>query len=234
MNQEKDWLSPGLQAQLVRVIAASFGGVDARAYLTKYFLADGPFARTLRLYFAEGSCVGYCLLTFTRRELGGKSLVVIGASAAFLPEYRKGGRTLGFSLTRAFGYWLRHPFERLYYADTMLSPAMYRAIVKHTAIAYPSPHSPEPDAATAGLFETFNPDGRISPHYKALCLVDTGRFTAYDETALNALKSSAKPEIACYCRLNPDFHSGVALFVIIPVSMKQLLRSAWKFCRAWF
>ncbi len=226
--QGKEWLSESEKIRLLDVIAASFGGIDADLYFARYFCADGPFKRIVRLYYSGDNCIGYCLLTFRKRTLREKSVTQIGASAAFLPSYRQGGLTLAFSLKQAFLHRLQHPFTSVYYADTMLSPAMYRAIAKYTAVIHPSLQIPEPDEELKNLFEQFNPDGYISSHYPARCLVDTGRFTAYESKALDSLMSSDKPEIAYYCRLNPQFNRGIALFVIIPVTFGQFIKSAFR------
>lgn len=213
-TQSKQWVSATERHSLQSVIHSSFANVDPIDYMAKYFDSPGPFQRRLRLYFDGDAIVGYCLLTFTDESRS----TIIRASAGFYPDYRKGGNTFAFSITESYKCWLRRPWRKLYYADTMLSPAMYRAIAKRTGIIWPHPKQAMPRE----LFERFNPAGDISPVAASRCLVSVKRTSHYSAEDLDAFKASKKPDIQYYQQLNPDFHKGVALFVIIPVHLKQL------------
>lgn len=220
LTQTRRWLSGHEREAVGEIIKSSFSNVTPTAYLTKYF--DGPeaFQRKLRLYFDGGRLVGYCLLTFARES----RTTIIRASAAFYPQYRKGGNTFQFSLTESFKYWLRRPWRTLYYADTMLSPAMYRAIAKNIGIIWPHPKHNAP----SDLFERFNHRGEISQNTSMRCLVLVDRISNYSANELADFKVSDKLEIQYYQFINPDFNNGVALFVIIPVCFKQFFLTALK------
>ncbi|OZS42307.1 hypothetical protein [Photobacterium sanguinicancri] len=215
LTQSKQWLQPEQRQALAEIIIASFSNVDPEAYLFKYFDSSEPYQRKLRLYFDQERIVGYCLLTFTNIS----HKVVIKASAAFLPDYRKGSNTFIFSLQESFKSWLSKPWRKHYYADTMLSPAMYRAIAKNTGVIWPHFSHCAPEA----LFDHFNPNGDPSAENALRCLVSVDRVSNYNQAELDMLLTSDKPEIQYYCKLNPHFNSGVALFVIIPVNLKQFL-----------
>lgn len=220
----KNWINAEQAEQLKAVIKVCFDGVSSEQYFQKYFVASNSFKRDLRLYYANEKIVGYCLLTFEVSE----NKVLIRASAGFYPEFRQGGNTLSFSIKTAFRYWLCHPWQQIYYADTMLSPAMYRAITKSVAITYPS------DLYTDGkaLFEALNTNGLVSEYTGSRCLVAAGRRTNYSEEEISAFKRSDKPEIRFYCNANPTFSDGMALFVIMPVGIKQLVFTLFKWLRA--
>lgn len=216
-----NWLNDAHIGELKLIFASCFKGISSDEYYLKYFADSKAFKRVLRLYYADERIVGYCLLTFERSN----KKVLIRASAGFYPKFRQGGNTLSFSIQQAFKYWLTHPWQQIYYADTMLSPAMYRAIAKRVAIAYPS--KPFLDAGQS-LFALFNASGIESNYTKTSCLVKTGRSSNYSAQELDAFFSSDKPEITFYCKANPDFASGIALFVIIPVNLKQLVLTLFK------
>ncbi len=220
-TQDKNWLNNSDKQALLELITASFTGVDAEQYFTKYFSGSDAFTRKLRLYFDQDKVVGYCLITFSKA----KQDILIRASAAFYPEYRKGGNTFTFSMKQAFLYWLQHPQQNIYYADTMLSPAMYRAMAKKAAIVWPSENI-QPQAKA--LFEQFNSQGQVSNLLNLRCLLDVGRRTNYSEQEISTFKSSDKTEINFYCQVNPDFDKGSALFVIMPITLKQFILSAIK------
>jgi hypothetical protein len=222
LKQGVNWLSAELERDIIALITASFNGVDGHAYYAKYFLCPDAFDRKLRLYFDQQKVVGYCLISFTGTEYH----VLLNASAAFYPDYRKGGNTFAFSMQQAFLYWLKNPFKRIFYADTMLSPAMYRAIANKAAIVWPSVDNTA--FLPQQLFEQFNQHGRKCDLLDARCLLDVGRRTNYTEQEVDTFRTSNKKEIAFFCQVNPDFDKGVALFVIMPITLKQLLFTAFK------
>ena len=220
LTQSKQWLSASQRSELSDIIRVSFANIDAADYLLKYFDSPGPYQRKLRLYLYNGKVVGYCLLTFSNSS----NCSVIKASAAFLPEHRNGGNTFSFSILESVKCWLKRPWRKHYYADTMLSPAMYRAIAKSTAIIWPHPLHKAP----AKLFTRFNPNGHISYENQLRCLVNVDRISNYSQQDLKSLRSSDKPEIQYYCQLNPNFDNGVALFVVIPINVNQIVRTLFK------
>ncbi len=217
--QHNDWLNDSNKKELLKLITASFIGVDAEQYFIKYFSGADAFSRKLRLYFDKEKVVGYCLITFSQSNKD----VLIKASAAFYPEYRKGGNTFTFSMKQAFLYWLLNPKQNIYYADTMLSPAMYRAMAKKAAIVWPSNNSHAKE-----LFEQFNSHGQVSELLNIRCLVNVGRRTNYSEQEISSFRNSTKAEISFYCQANPNFDKGCALFVIMPITLKQLLLTTLK------
>lgn len=220
LTQTKQWLSDHERDAVSEVIKSSFANVTPAAYLAKYFDSSEAFQRKLRLYFDGERLVGYCLLTFTDKS----GTTIIRASAGFFPEYRKGGNTFQFSLAESFKYWLRHPWRKLYYADTMLSPAMYRAIAKNIGVIWPHPEHQAPRE----LFERFNPGGEVDKNTLTRCLVSVDRVSNYSESEFAAFRASDKREIQFFQMVNPDFNNGVALFVIIPVHFKQFFLTALK------
>ncbi|RKF15739.1 hypothetical protein DBZ36_15275 [Alginatibacterium sediminis] len=220
-KQSQGWLQRAQQDALLGLIASCFKGIDAQHYFEKYFVVDDCFDRCLRLYVDQEQVIGYCLLVFSRQN----SDVVIRASAGFYPQYRKGGNTFAFSFSKVLAYWLRHPWYTVFYADTMLSPAMYRAVAKRSAIVWPKPNS---TLIEKQLFERFNADGDVSSLNNLRCLTNTGRTTNYSEQDIAQFKRSEKPEIKYFTQLNPNFEQGIALFVIIPFNLKQLILTLFK------
>lgn len=221
----RNWLDATLSRQLQAIISRCFSGVDSGDYLNKYFLRDNCFMRRLRLFYADNQLVGYCLLTFSRQRIfgqsgSGKQVVLMGASAGFLPEYRHGNHTLKFSLQQSIGYKLRHPWQSVYFADTMLSPAMYRVMAKAVGIIYPHPaHPTPPDVCT--LLQHLQPDSRTPSH-----VTFVGRKSDYSSADLQRFAASDKPEIRFYLQTNPGFADGYALLTVIPVSLQQMLLTA--------
>ena len=229
------WLDAALSRQLQAIISSCFSGIDSGAYLNKYFLRDDCFMRRLRLFYSGEQLVGYCLLTFARHRLAGtgrqgKSVVLMGASAGFLPDYRHGNHTLQFSLQQAIHYKLRHPLQTVYFADTMLSPAMYRVMAKAVGIIYPHPDKATPPDVVK-LLQHLQPDSQSPGH-----VMFVGRKSQYSSTDLQRFAASDKAEIRFYLQTNPQFAEGYALLTVIPVSLWQMLltgmRRLQKHCAA--
>ncbi|GEK09712.1 hypothetical protein [Pseudoalteromonas peptidolytica] len=204
--------------QLKHIIAKSFADIDVDAYFEYYFEQDAKVKRRLRLFFLDCNIVGYCLLTFDDSH---HHFCLVGASAAFLPEHRGQNSTFAFSLSEVFKYYLRNPLRRVLYADTMLSPAMFRAMAKNIAQVYPN--QTPPDRAIAELYNEINSEGLISAENGLRCLKAVGRKTNYSNAEIARFRESQKAEIALYCRVNPNFDKGIALVTIIPITFTQFV-----------
>jgi hypothetical protein len=224
----KNWLNTQESHQLMALISGSFKGVDSQLYFQRYFNNPEHYRRCVRLFYQQDQLVGYCLLTFAKTA---SRSIVMGASAAFLASYRGNNNTFGFSFLWALKTWLQHPGYKVYYLDTMLSPAMYRAIGKKVAFIYPNPKM---TAADITMYQSLVPDAEPGPWRNLACLKTVGRATNYTEAELQQLKASTKAEIAFYHQLNPDFATGIALLVLIPVNIKQLLCTGWKWLKSHF
>ena len=221
----KNWLTPTEAGQIMQLIAASFNGVDSQQYFNRYFANPEHYQRRVRLFYQDQLLLGYCLLTF-RKEANDS--IVIGASAAFTPGYRGNNSTFGFSFSAAIRTWLRHLGHKVYYLDTMLSPAMYRAMGKKVAFIYPNPGMSTTDIA---MYQALVPNAEASPWQNLNCLKTVGRASNYTAEDISRLKASNKAEIAFYCQLNPHFAQGTALLVLIPVNLKQLLCTGVKWLK---
>lgn len=218
-TQSRHWPGEATAGAIRGVIGRCFSGVDPGDYYRKYFLADDTFERRLRLFYHGEQLVGYCLITFRRYRIGGRSVVALGASAGFLPDYRSGNNTVPFSIRCALGYWLCHPWQRVYFADTMLSPAMYRVMAKNMATIYPH-HRRQPPQDVLALWHHLNPEP-ADPE-KPFVLA-TSRFAHYSEGDMARFRASDKAEIAYYLSVNPDFQRGDALITVIPIDWRQVL-----------
>ncbi|WP_239652616.1 hypothetical protein [Pseudoalteromonas piscicida] len=205
-------------AQLKCIIATSFSNVEVEHYFALYFERGESTKRRLRLFLSGGDIVGYCLLAF---DDSNKDVCIVGASAAFLPDFRGKNSTFKFSLIEVLKRYIRNPRRKLLYADTMLSPAMFRAMAKNIAEVYPN--SLSQNSAIATLYDTINPSGLVSPYNGLRCLKVVGRKTNYSEAEIARFRESRKTEIALYCSVNPDFDKGIALVAIIPITMKQFV-----------
>ena len=225
-DSSKLWLTAAETEQIIALIAASFNGVDSRDYFSRYFTNQQHYQRRVRLFYQDDILLGYCLLTF--RKVANNS-IIIGASAAFTPGYRGNNSTFGFSFFAAVSTWLRHPTHKVYYLDTMLSPAMYRAIGKKVAFIYPNPGM---SSADINRYHALVPDAEPSSWHGLNCLKTVGRAANYSKDDIARLKASNKAEIAFYCQLNPNFDNGTALMVLIPVNLKQLLFTSVKWLKA--
>jgi len=217
----KDWLTEKQQAELITLIGCSFKGVDSAAYFSRYFMDPSHYQQCVRLFYQQNQLVGYCLLTFKKSA----ESIVMGASAAFLPSFRGNNNTFGFSLRWAVKTWLLNLQRKVYYLDTMLSPAMYRAMGKKVAFIYPNPVMTDLEISA---YQALVPAAEPSRWRGLHCLKFVGRASNYSDSDLAALKASSKAEIAFYCQINPNFAEGSALLVLIPINLKQLLATFWK------
>ncbi|AJR08897.1 hypothetical protein C9J03_05905 [Photobacterium gaetbulicola] len=249
LTQSHNWLSEEQEAQLLGLIAHCFKGVEPNAYFNKYFLGTDAYERKLKLFYqpfpdiarhksngvigneddnGKVRLVGYCLLTFQKTDVEGKETIIIGASAGFLPDQRHGNQTVTFSLLEAAKCYMRHPLTPVYYADTMISPAMYRVMAKFLPELYPKANTQLTEPASRildYLQQTVmirEPDWH--PH---LCYVQ--RSVDYGEQEIASFQRSTKRDIQYYLSINPNFSEGYGIVTIIPVNIKNILGSGMKF-----
>ena len=82
------------------------------------------------------------------------------------------------------------------------------------------------------MYHTLVADAEPSPWWQLRCLKTVGRATNYSEDEIARLKMSSKAEIAFYCQVNPHFEQDNALLVLIPVNLKQLILTGWKWLKS--
>ena len=235
LSQSKKWLDVELKEKLLPLIEDSFAGISGEDYLQKYFFNENAFERKLRMYFNHEDLVGYCLLTFSKINVNKKNIVCIGASAAFYRKYRHGSNTISFSVNEAVKYWLLHPWLSVCYADTMLSPAMYRAVAKEVAYIYPCPDREIPVnllALVEKLKDTFSmrQSDQLAMQIDSPFICFVGRKTNYSQSEIQLFRADKKPEIHYYCQVNPNFDQGNALIAVVPVNLRQMFEMLIK----WF
>ncbi|TQV86381.1 hypothetical protein [Aliikangiella coralliicola] len=234
IRQSKLWLTESISEQIKSIVSTCFTGICADDYLAKYFFDENCFERKLRLFYDGKKLVGYCLLTFSDVTTAHRKIVCIGASAAFFREYRNGNQTVSFSIIESIKYWLLHPWKKIYYADTMLSPAMYRVVAKSVNVIYPNSETESGDRQTPEDISTLvkllkrkmdkdssgESSGESSNQHPNVVYV--GRKSNYSDDDIHNFFTSPKEEIRCYCKINPQFNEGYALIAVIPMCFKQL------------
>lgn len=218
-SPQQEWLTAELQQQIQSVLAQCFAGQSITHYFAYEFLSAHSQQRRLQCFWHQQQLVGFCLITWQRRKIAGRNVHTLGACAAFLPEFRHGNRTLQFSLNQAIKFKLRHPFTPLYYADIMLSPAMYRAMAKAIPLLYPKPTLATPPTVIQ-LLRHLNPNHSQDPHLTQSEL--RGEFSA---SQMHEFRTSDKADIQYYLARNPNFAAGSGLWVVIPVGLAQF--TAW-------
>lgn len=219
-------LDQSTQAAIKSIMKESFAGIDVEKLYSHFFENPQHKRRDARLFYAKEQLVGYCLITLEEDKTTKKDLM--GASAAFLPEYRQGDQTALFSIRQSFLYWIRKPWKTIYYASTVLSPAMYRVMAKSATI-YPSFRT-TPSKEILNLLNAVKKEnypeetGCENPF-----VVYSGRHSNYSQEELERLHASNKPEIKFFIENNPRFNEGYALLAIMPTNLYHLIKTMTRF-----
>lgn len=106
--------------------------------------ADATFGRWLRVVEVAGRPVGAVLVRGFRTQVEGRETVVFRAAACVDNEYRRRCTAVRFVSRVVLGYWLRHPWARIYYVDPVIHFSSFLVIHKHVALAYPTLHDGMP------------------------------------------------------------------------------------------
>ncbi len=171
----------------------------------------------------RGRVVGFCSAAFYMSMMGERPMVIGRAATGILERYR--GRTLPkWKLYwKYIAYWLRHPLRPIVLSAYVANPLIYAMICKYTGIAYPHPLEPVP----AGIVRLKNElsgrrdeDGFVMPIHFSV---------AMGQREQQRIQTSRDPAVQYFVKINPRFLQQYGVLVIIPVDLRNILWSCWKF-----
>jgi hypothetical protein len=177
---------------------------------------------------AQGRVVGFCSAAFYTGMVGERMTVIGRAATGILEEYR--GRTLPkWKLYwKYIAYWRRHPLRTILLSAYVANPLIYAMICKYTGIAYPHPLAPAPAAIVKlknALMRQQRPgvpaeDGFVMPIHFSV---------AIGKKEQERIRASRDPAIGFFVQINPRFLQQYGVLVIIPIGLRNILWSSWKF-----
>ena len=159
----------------------------------------------------------------------GRSKTVIGRAATGILEAYRGRALPKWRLyCKYIRYWGRHPFRSIILSAYVANPLIYAMICKYTGIAYPHPATPVP-AAIIRLKDELLRGQRIVIPADNTFVVPIHFSVALGEKERQRINTSRDPSVGYFVKINPKFLQRHGVLVIIPVNLKNILWSSWKF-----
>ncbi len=216
-------LSNEVENQLYDVFNDCFENINVSDYYKKHFSNNSKAVKhTARLYFRDGLVIGYIVLKFQES----KNNVFITGSVGMCSVARGLGaakNAIQSVFTWVLKYKIKNLFKRLYLADTVLNPAWYKVMKKQFPTIQPNKES-YMDPCIDEVLSEVNAGGYISEVTGTKCLLKVDRKSLYSEQDITRLLNHKDPDIAFYCKVNPNFYKdqGSALFIAAPVNLKLI------------
>lgn len=187
---------------------------------------------TIQLYFDEaGRCVGYASLLCDEFEHEGEPWTVFRAMTGLLPAYRKRQSVLGFYITTIAAYLLRNPRRRTFFFTPIVHVSSYRLVARHAREMYPHPEQPVPP----GIWEIMKCLGAryactpVEGEHPLVCRRSVWVRGTHGPKAPRLDQGDAFDRF--FQQLNPRFSEGLCVMTLAPVTLRQVLTAALRYCR---
>lgn len=206
-----------------------FDGVDRARFIREVIAMPSRWTRIQLLRNATDELVGYCAAHLFDRVLQGRNCGVFRVEAGILRPYRGHSSTFLFGMRQALAYRLRHPFKRLFLFCTPVHPSSYCLLAGRFREVYPSPCTPVPPPAVQALMQELadgfgeTPEASGDPGLRQV-----GWITRDSEQETRNWQASEAPEVRFYLARNPGYRRGVGLVTLVPLSWRNLWRTAMK------
>jgi hypothetical protein len=196
-------------------------------------LASGTLGlTTIQLYFDEADrCVGYACLLCDELDHEGEPWTVFRAMTGLLPAYRKRQSVLGFYIATITAYLLRNPRRRTFFFTPIVHISSYRLVARHAREMYPHPEQPVPPSI-AEIMQWLGARYACTPvegEHPLVC-----RRSVWVRGTQGAKASRLEQGDAFdrfFHQLNPRFSEGLCVMTLAPVTLRQVLTAALRYCR---
>lgn len=187
---------------------------------------------TLRLYFDETErCVGYASLLCDEFEHEGEPWAVFRAMTGLLPEYRKRQSVMGFYISTVAAYLLRNPRRRTFFFAPLVHVSSYRLVARHAREMYPHPDQPVP----ARIWEVMK---RLGARYACVPVEGEHPLVCRRSVWVRGTQGAKAPRLdqgdafdRFFHQINPRFSEGLCVMTLAPVTLRQVLTAALRYCR---
>ncbi len=212
-----------LSNKLYSVHQKIFAGVSAEEF-HQHVIEPPAEATSIQLYCAaDQSVIGYCAVHRYRRQVHGRSVIVLRAEAGLAPGFRGRGATYGFGIVRALTEKLSHPFTPVYYLGTLVHTSSYHLFCKYFRRIFPHPDIKPPadtQEIARQLIESFS-DPAVRPEDPFVRDVGWVTIETPQEKRLNERLDPS--DVQFFKLRNPGFTKGHGLVVLIPMTWLSLL-----------
>ena len=185
----------------------------------KTFFNDNYIDDDIYVFTVEKTIIGYLLLRTIRIEMDHKIYSIMRISANITNQYLGKQLTLIPTASSGIKFFLKTLVNKQYFAIflTANSPSSYSAIINRSLFKYPSPKKPIPFRYMA-LFTLISQRLKI-PVKENLSFVCQYSGIKLNNETRKAMKWRHSPAREFYKKYCPNYTSGEAMIVIIPLNL---------------
>ena len=178
--------------------------------------------------WVDNVIAGFCSAAFYTTFINGKACTIGRAATGILENYR--GHTLPkWKLYKKYiAYWCKHPLRQFILSAYVANPLIYAMICKYTGVAYPKEMtSPTPAIINIKneLLRSQNLKSKEDPEF----VVEIHFCVSISDKEQERIFKSSNSNVKYFLKINPKFTRQHGVLVIIPVNLKNIAMSSWKF-----
>ncbi len=194
----------------------------------KYYYSEKLKYIDVTFILADGFTVGFCAAAFYSTTISDKNYV-IGRAATGILQTHRGNKLPKWKLYKKYiQYWLRNPFSNIILTAYVANPLIYAMICKYTGIAYPRRDS-DPPEDIVNLKDDLLRSQNLDRKEERPFVVEIHFPVKIDENDKERIFTSQDESVKYYLKINPKFMQQYGVIVIIPVNLKNILYSSFRF-----
>lgn len=202
-------------------------GMDFREFKRYYMSAKLEYI-DVTFILLNKIIIGFCAAAFYNTGINNKKYTIGRAATGILQQYR--GHTLPkWKLYKKYiWYWCKHPFSNIILSAYVANPLIYAMICKYTGIAYPRPGCKPPDDIIDiknELLKSQNLHRKEGTPF----VVEIHFCVEIAEKEQERIFTSKDGAVKYFLYINPAFMHQHGVVVIIPITLKNILFSSFKF-----
>ncbi|HLK29914.1 MAG TPA: hypothetical protein VKT28_15145 [Puia sp.] len=178
--------------------------------------------------FFDGKVIGFCAAAFYRSVINEKKYVIGRAATGILESYRGQAMPKWKLYKKYICYWIRHPFKNIILSAYVANPIIYAMICKYTGIAYPRENAKPPENIIELKNELLRSQNLHRKEEKPF-VVEIHFSVKIADKDKKRIFESKDGAVKYFLHINPKFIRQYGVVVIIPVSLKNILLSSFKF-----
>jgi hypothetical protein len=181
--------------------------------------------------------IGFCSAAFYKSIINNEKHI-IGRAATGIMENHRGNALPKWKLYKKYiYYWIKHPFQKIILSAYVANPLIYAMICKYTGVAYPQ-SSLEPPANIINLKNELLLSQNLLAKENPPFVVEIHFCVAISNAEQERIFKSNDGAIKYFLKINPKFRQQHGVLVIIPINLKNIMHSSFKFlyynCKPFF
>lgn len=172
--------------------------------------------------------IGFCSAAFYTSIINAKAYTIGRAATGILEHYR--GNTLPkWKLYKKYiQYWWKHPFRQFILSAYVANPLIYAMICKYTGITYPR-QATRPPANIVSIKDELLHSQNLHLKEDPAFVVKIHFCVSIGDEDQERIFKSTDGAVQYYLKINPKFREQHGVLVIIPINLKNITWSSFKF-----